>query len=154
METYLGWSDIVCICLVEYSFLFPMVHSYNNWPTNARVIVENKVAALSGHRVIKTSDSWYSWLFSTVTSQLLTEVCRWLHCVRSRSRISYVCQKVDTWLHQSDLKTEKIVAGSVVKMEPSHAKQPVQSPVPAVQVILIQLIYHNTTSWRTFWLGM
>ena len=71
---------------------------------------------------------------------MLTVVGRRLHRLRSNAGISDVGEEVDARLHESDLKTERVVTRRVVQVKPGRAEQPVQRPVPAVQVVLIQLV--------------
>jgi len=82
---------------------------------------------------------------SGTNAAVLTVVGRWLHRVSLSSRIPDVREEVDTGLHERDLKTERIMTGSVEEMEASLAVQPVQSTIPAVQVVLIQLVCNMYT---------
>ena len=79
------------------------------------------------------------------TNAELTVVGRRLHRVDTSSRMSDVRQEVNARLHECDLEAERIVTGGVEQLQPGLAEQPVQSTVPAVQVVLIQLVWNMYT---------
>jgi len=74
------------------------------------------------------------------TQKLLTVVGWRLHRVHTWSGISDIREEVNTRLHESDLQTQRVVTRRVEQMKSSVAEQPVECAVPAVQVVLIELV--------------
>lgn len=81
----------------------------------------------------------------SVTNVLPTVIGWRLHRVSLSAWIANVRQKVDAGLHQRDLETERVMTGSMEQIKACLAEQSVQRTIPAVEVVLIQLVCYIYT---------